>query len=262
LATAIYYGFTKWDIYSPAKWIGFRNYYTLLFNTDSVFHADFFNGMKNTLEFVLFSVPPLVILPFIIAVLLNYKVFGVKFFQSVFYIPGLFSVATVSLIWLWLLDGEFGFVNRVFGLSVAWSAKQPYTWVALAGMTVWWAIGNNMVIYLAGISSISASLYEAAGIDGAGELAKMFNITIPGLKHQFAYTFVLTTISSFNIFGQPYIFSKGGPVDSTKTTIMYIREYAFSSPPKAGMAVSMSVLLGVVICIFSLVQYYLLSRTE
>jgi multiple sugar transport system permease protein len=260
--TAIYYSFTKWNMYGPAEWVGFRNYHTLLFKTDSVYYKDFWNGMGNTFKFALFSVPPLIIFPFILAVLLNHKVKGTGFFQSVFYLPGLFSVATITLMWQWLLDGRFGAVNKFLGVHIPWAVEQPYTWIALIGMTVWWTIGGNMVIYLAGMSDISKSLYEAASIDGAGELKKTLYITMPGLKHQFSYTFVLTTIASFNVFGQTYMFSKGGPANSTKTVIMYIREYAFANPPVAGMAVAMSVLLGVVICLFSIIQYFLLSRTD
>lgn len=260
--TAIYYSFTKWNMLEPAQWVGLKNYHTLLFKTDSVYFKDFWNGMGNTLKFVLFSVPPLIMIPFILAVLLSYRVKGTGFFQSVFYLPGLFSVATVALMWQWLLDGRFGAVNKLFGLEIPWAVQQPYTWIALVGMTVWWTIGANMVIYLAGMSDISQSLYEAAAIDGSSELNKIFYITIPGLKHQFAYTFVLTTIASFNVFGQTFMFSKGGPANSTKTVIMYIREYAFSNPPVAGIAVAMSVILGAVICLFSIVQYYLVSRTD
>ncbi len=262
LASALYYSLTKWDLFTDPTFVGFKNYQTLLFNPDSVYYKAFWNGMGNTIKFVIFSVPPLVIIPFILAVLLNYKVKGSKLFQAIFYIPSLFSVATVALMWLWILDGEYGAVNRILGLHIAWSAELPYVWWALVGMTVWWLVGINMVIYIAAINGVGESMYEAASIDGASELQKTLYITIPSIKNQIMYIFVLTTISSFNVFGQPFMFSKGGPSESTKTVIMVIKEYAFMGKPAAGMAVAMSVIVGVIIMFFSILQYFVLAKEE
>ncbi len=260
LFSALYYSLTKWNLFNEPEFVGLNNYKTLLLNSDSVYYKAFWNGMGNTIKFVIFSVPPLVFVPFILAVLLNYKVKGSKLFQAIFYIPSLFSVATVALMWLWILDGEYGAVNKILGTSIAWSAEQPFVWYALVGMTVWWLVGINMVIYIAAINGVGESMFEAASIDGANEFQKIFFITIPTIKKQFMYIFVLTTISSFNVFGQPFLFSKGGPSESTKSVIMVIREYAFTGNPAAGMAVAMSVIVGVIIMFFSILQYFVVSR--
>lgn len=259
--SAIYYSFTKWNMMTPPQWVGTRNYYNILLNSSSSFFKQFYNGMGNTLFFVLISVPPLVVVPLFIAVLIHYKLRGSSFFQSVFYIPSLFSVATISLMWLWILDGRYGAVNRFLGLVIPWSSQQPYTWIALVLMTVWWTLGTNMVIYTAGMGGISASLYEAASIDGASEWRKFIHVTVPGLQNQLAYALVMTTIASFNIFGQTFMFSRGGPMNSTKTITMYIREFAFVTP-QAGISAAMAMVLGVVILVISILQYrYMESRT-
>ncbi|MEG1525764.1 MAG: sugar ABC transporter permease [Clostridia bacterium] len=257
--SAIYYSFTKWNMIKDPIWIGMRNYYNILLNSGSTYFTQFYNGMGNTLLFVLISVPPLVILPLFVSILLNYKMKGSSLFQSIFYLPSLFSVATIALMWLWILDGRYGAVNRFFNLNIAWANQQPYTWIAIVVMTVWWTLGVNMVIYVAGMGNISSSLYEAASIDGAGEWQKFRNVTLPGLKNQFAYTIVMTTIASFNIFGQTYMFSEGGPMMSTKTITMYIREYAFTNP-QAGISTAMSMMLGIVIFIISLFQYRYMDK--
>lgn len=259
--SAIYYSFTKWNMMTAPQWVGTRNYYNILFNSSSSFFKQFYNGMGNTLFFVLISVPPLVMVPLFIAVLIHYKLRGSSFFQSVFYIPSLFSVATISLMWLWILDGRYGAVNRFLGLVIPWASQQPYTWIALVLMTVWWTLGTNMVIYTAGMGGISASLYEAASIDGASEWHKFIHVTVPGLQNQLAYALVMTTIASFNIFGQTFMFSRGGPMNSTKTITMYIREFAFVTP-QAGISAAMAMVLGVVILAISILQYrYMESRT-
>lgn len=257
--SAIYYSFTKWNMMKDPEWIGLKNYYNILVNSSSTYFEQFYNGMGNTLFFVLISVPPLVVIPLFVSVLINYKLRGSAVFQSIFYVPSLFSVATISLMWLWILDGRYGAVNRFLGLTIPWASQQPYTWFALALMTVWWTLGTNMVIYVAGMGGISSSLYEAASIDGAGEWAKFVHISVPGLHNQLAYTLVMTTIASFNIFGQTFMFSKGGPMMSTKTITMYIREYAFVTP-QAGISTAMAMVLGLVILVISIFQYRYMEK--
>jgi multiple sugar transport system permease protein len=259
----IYISFTKWNIYTPPKWVGFRNYYEILFNHDSTYYMQLRNGLGNTLRFVLMSVPFCVIVPLFIAIALNTKTLGNKVFQSLFYLPNLLSISTVVLTWVFMFHRRLGPINNVFKIDINWFGTQPFTWTAIIIITVWWCIGGNLVIYLAALAGIRQDLYESASIDGANAVHKFFSITLPGLKHPLAYTLVLTTIAQFNIYGQPLMFSKGGPKATTHVMMMYIRELAFGSGQSiAGLASAMSVMLGLCILAVSTFQFILMRNND
>ncbi len=246
--------FTKWDLYSDPVWIGLENYQQILVNSESIFYEQFHNGLKNTFTFAVLVIPFCIIVPLLLAVMLNQKPKGHKFFQSVFYVPGLLSISAVMLMWNFMFNKTFGLVNNVTGLDVNWFTSFPFYWIALVGITVWWCIGSNMVIYQAAIASVSKDMYEAAKIDGAGPVKQFFAITLPSIKNQIIYTLVLTTIAQFNIYGQPLMFNSGGPNGANRVLMMYIQELAFGQGTSlAGMASAMAVMLG--LCIMCVVVF-------
>lgn len=259
----VYISFTKWNLLTSPQWVGFDNYKEILFNTESTFYTQFHNGIKNTTLFVLYSVPFCIIVPLMIALALNAKPAGRKFFQSLFYLPTLLSISSVILTWTFLFNRNLGPVNNVLKLQVNWYGQQPYTWIALVIITVWWFIGGNMVIYQAALADIPEQLYEAASLDGAGAIRKFISVTLPGIKNQLAYTIVITTIAQFNIYGQPLMFSKGGPRGSTHVLLMYIRQLAFGSGESlAGLASAMAVMLGLCILAVSVFQFILMRNRD
>ncbi|MGL4833673.1 MAG: carbohydrate ABC transporter permease, partial [Shewanella sp.] len=168
--TGVIISFTQWDLYSTPKWVGFDNYYQILVNSDSVFFEQFYNGLTNTFTFAVLAIPFCIIVPLILAVLLNSKPKGHKIFQSIFYVPGLLSISAVMLMWNFMFNKTFGLVNNVTGMDANWFTTYPLYWVALIGITVWWCIGSNMVIYQAAIANVSKDMYEAAQVDGAGPI--------------------------------------------------------------------------------------------
>lgn len=245
--------FTKWNLIGTPEWVGFKNYAEILSNSKSTFYIQFHNGLKNTLIFTLFSVPLCIIVPLLLAIALNTRTKGYKIFQSIFYVPTLFSISSVILAWGFLFNKNFGPINKFLGLSINWGGTQPYVWIAIITITVWWYIGGNMVIYQAALAGVPADLYEAASLDGAGSVSKFFKITLPSIKNQIAYTLVMTTIAQLNIYGQPLMFSKGGPAGSTSVLLMYIRQIAFGTGESiAGIASAMAVMLG--LCIIFVVS--------
>lgn len=258
----IYASFTQWNLMNAPEWVGLANYKTILFNTESTFHNQFFNGMKNTLLFVVLSVPLLVVIPLLIAVALEHKKVKMKgLMQSILYIPGLISVSAAALIWLLIFNKQLGISGNVFGSTVAWAANQPYAWIIILVMTVWGGVGGNMIIYRASIHGVAQDLYEAADIDGAGSIRKFFSITLPSIRFPLIFTFVMTTAGSFNVFAQPLMMTDGGPRQSTHVLMMYIRQLAFGNGESiAGMASAMAVLLGLVILVISALQYYVMNR--
>ena len=267
--TGIYAAFTNWDLFGSPKFTGFSNFYEILINKESTFYTQFHNGLGNTLQFVIYSVPACIIIPLLIAAALNTKISGHKFFQSIFYAPSLLSISAVVLTWVFMFNKNNGLINNILHLDKNWGGisrgggTQPYTWIALVIITVWWCIGQNLVIYLAALSGVSKDLVEAASIDGANAVQTFFNVTIPEIKNPLTYTVVITTIAQFNIFGQPFMFSSGGPNESTYVLIMYIRTLAFGSgEPQAGLASAMAVMLGLCILVISMFQYLFMREKK
>lgn len=251
----------KWDYLTAPTFVGFKNF-AALFNKDTIDYMEFWITFGNTLKFVIFSVPILIIIPLILATLLNTKIRGKNFFRALFYSPSVLSVSTVTLIWLWMLDTNAGLINyyiEKLGFDrVAWLTSLPWAWVALVGMTAWWVIGGNLILFLAGLQDIPESLYEAASIDGAGTWQKFRNITLPGLSRTTLFVTIMTTLGQFNVFGQPYMTTKGGPGTSTKVLLMYIRDVAFRQY-RMGSASAMAIMMGLFMITFSIIQFRLMK---
>ncbi len=258
----LYISFCKWNFLGTPQWVGFANYEEILFRFDSTYYRQFMNGLKNTFLAVLVNVPPSIVIPLILAVALNVKVKGSRFFQSVFYLPCLLSLSAVAIIWIQMLNKRFG-VPSIWGIETALTVEQPWAWVTIVLMSTWWGIGTNMVIYQAAIGGVPKELYESASIDGAGAIRRFCSITIPSIRFQLLYTIVMSTIAGFNIYGQPLMLTEGGPNGTTTVLIMEIRKLAFGTgQPIAGMASAMAICLGIVILVISALQFLLITRKE
>lgn len=259
----IYISFTKWDLFGSPEFVGLQNYKTILFDNNSTFYLQLRTGLANTFRFVLYSVPFAILVPLLLAVAIKAKPFGSKLFQAILYLPSLFSISSVVLAWQFMFHRRLGPINNIFGWNITWLGEQPYAWIALVVVTIWWYIGGNMIIYLAALAGIDQNLYEAARVDGANGWKQFFHITLPGMMRPLTYTIVLTTIAQFNIYGQPFMLTAGGPRDSTRVLLMYIRENAFGSGSSiAGISSAMAVILGLCIMAVSLVQLRILKVEE
>lgn len=259
----IYVSFTNWDLFGTPIFVGLDNYKMLLFEKGHTYNTYFWNGIKNTLIYVITSVPIGILVPLMFAGILNENPPGKRFMQAVLYFPSLLSVSTVVICWSWLFRTDVGVINHVIGIAVNWAGSQPFAWIAINILTIWWLVGGNMIIYLAGMSDISEELYESAEIDGASKWAQFRYITLPLIKPQIAVTLIFTIIGGYNVFGQTWMFNNGEPGESNKTILMYIRELAFGSGvSQSGIAATMAVVLGIIIIISSIVVNKLFNRGE
>lgn len=255
--------FTKWDMYNTPEFIGLGNYTKILFDSSSIYFDQFRAGLWHTILFVLIAVPLCVFVPLLIASLLNMKPYGHKVFQSVLYMPTLFSISAVMIIWSFLLSLSYGPFKSWFNLSFDLKSTQPWAWICIIGVTIWWCMGSNLVIYVAALSGVPQEQIEAADIDGAGVIVKFFKIIIPNIRFQLLFTTVTTIISQFNIYGQPLMLTGGGPNNSTKVLMMYIQENAFGTGiSNAGMSSAMAILMGLVIMLVSSIQFIMNRRSE
>ncbi|PAE17724.1 ABC transporter permease [Virgibacillus sp. 7505] len=259
----VYISFTKWDLFSSPEFVGLENYKMILFDAESSFSAQFYNGLENTFIFVLLTVPFCIIVPLLISLALSARPRLNKVFQSLFYLPSLFAISAVMIIWQFLFSVTYGTLANYLNITTNMLDNQPNAWIALVLVTVWWTIGGNMVIYLAALNGVPKDLMEAADLDGAGALKKFIKVTLPSIKYQILFTLVMTTIAQFNVYGQPLMLTGGGPSDSTHVLLMYIQQNAFGSGMSiAGISSAMAVLLGVCIMVVSAVQFYLLRDRD
>jgi multiple sugar transport system permease protein len=251
----------EWDYLLPEKpFVGLGNYRDLA-DPASAVYGFFWESMRATGIFTLASVPLLIAVPLGIALLLNRSFPGRTFFRAVYFAPYVLGVAVVGVLWRFVLDPNLGLLNHVLGSvglpgDTPWLTALPWAWISLVAMTVWWTMGFNAVIYLAGLQDIPRELYEAAEIDGAGIWQRFRNVTLPGLRPVLLFVVITTVLASANMFGQAYIVTQGAPGEETRTAIMYIAEEGLRSF-RMGNAAAMSTVLALLLALVSVVNFWL-----
>lgn len=253
-----------YDYLLPHKpWVGLRNY-TDLFTAGSRDGAYFWQSMRATGEFTLFSVPFLVVCPLGVALLLNRSFPGRSFFRAVFFTPYVLGVVTVGLLFRFILDPNIGLLNfslQSLGIhrAIPWTTDVPWAWISLVAMTLWWTLGFNAIIYLAGLQDIPRHLYEAARVDGASAWQSFRHVTLPGLRHVLTFVLTVTVLASANMFGQAYLLTKGAPGTTTQTAIMFIAKTGLAQY-RQGAAAAMSYILAIVLMLISVLNFRLVQR--
>ncbi|WP_083513561.1 carbohydrate ABC transporter permease [Curtobacterium luteum] len=231
---------------------GFANYAEMLGR------ADFWSSLWHTLQFTLYTTPPLVILAFVFAVLTNRMNRGQWFFRLAFFLPFILPSATISLIWVFIFTpatGLFASVQQALGITPgAGVLASPNTaMIGVAIATVWWTLGFNFVLYLAGLQEIPRELYEAAAVDGASSWQQIKSITLPLLGRTTTLVILLQIIASLKIFDQVYLMTNGGPGISTQVSLQLITGVGFTDN-RLGAASAASVLLFIVIVAIAVIR--------
>jgi multiple sugar transport system permease protein len=253
-----------YDYLLPGKpWVGLQNYIDL-FTSSSRDAEPFWKSMRATGIFTVLSVPFLLVCPLGVALLLNRAFPGRTFFRAIFFTPYVLGVAVVGVLFRFILEPTIGVVNYYLGLlglgTPAWTTSMPWAWVSLVGMTVWWTLGFNAIIYLAGLQDIPTDLYEAAEVDGANKWQQFWYVTLPGLRPVLLFVLTVTILASANMFGQSYLVTQGAPNQETRTAIMYIAQTGLREF-RQGAAASMGYILAAVLILISLLNFRLF-RTE
>jgi multiple sugar transport system permease protein len=247
------------------QFVGVDNY-TGLFDGSSPFADTFWLSMKATWLFTVLTVPLLLVLPLMVALVMNSKLKGRTFFRALYFAPYVLGVAVVAVLWRYLLDTQIGLVNHYLGLiglpdATPWLTALPWAWVSLIGVTVWWTLGFNAIIYLAALQDISPELYEAAEVDGASRWQRFTNVTLPGLRPVLLFVTSVTIIACVNMFGQSYLMTIGGPGTETRTAIYEIAETGLTAF-NSGDASAMSVIFTVFLAAVSLVVFWLFRERQ
>ncbi|TXR52672.1 carbohydrate ABC transporter permease [Quadrisphaera setariae] len=238
---------------------GFANY------AEMFGREDFWSSMWHTLQFTIYTTPPLVVLSFVIAVLANRVQRGQWFFRLAFFLPYVLPSATISLIWVYIFTPDTGlwpWLEQLVGLSpTAVLADPSLAMVGIAIATIWWTIGFNFVLYLAGLQDIPRELYEAAATDGATPWQQIRFITIPLLGRTTTLLVLLQIIASLKIFDQVYLMTQGGPGISTQVALTLIANVGFTDN-RIGAASAASVLLFIVIIVIAVARQLMERRSE
>lgn len=249
----VYYSFTGYNL-DVANWVGLKNYARLL--EDTTFHKAF----QNTCLYAFVSVLALTFLGFLAAALLNKGVRGVKWLRLLLIFPYATSMAAVSMIWLMMYDPNTGFLNKAFRLlgipGRSWLFDPSLALFCLIFVNIWKNIGYCMLIYLAGINSIPEDLYEAATVDGAGEMTRLFRITLPLVRSVAFFVLITTMVDAFKTFEQVQIMTRGDPLNATTTIVHQIYMYGFNEF-KMGYAAAMAVVLLVIVMILTFINFRL-----
>jgi ABC-type sugar transport system permease subunit len=244
---------------TDSQFLGLANYRELFGD------PDFWISLWHTVLFTLLSTPPLVLLSLIFALLANRAIPARWFFRLSFFAPWLLPSSVVALIWVWLYQPGFGLINSylvTLGLpEVAWLPDESVAMISVVIATVWWTLGFNFVLYLAGLQEIPQEIYDASAVDGAGPLSQVFWITIPLLARTTILIVTLQIFASLNVFDQIYVMNTSGGLNYTATRpiIQYIYEQGFTSY-RVGFASAMSYVFFLLVLVVGLAQFAVANR--
>jgi multiple sugar transport system permease protein len=244
--------FTRWNMVTPARWVGLGNY-VRIFTVDT----DFVQAIRVTTTWAAITLPLHLFLGLALSFLLNLKLRGMNVYRTLFYLPAVLPAVATSLLWVWVFNSEFGIVNWLLSqigiTGPKWFESRTWALPALMIMSLW-DIGGGAIIYLAGLQNIPPHLYEVAEIDGAGAWRKLLNITLPLLTPTIFFRLVMGLIASFQVFTTAYVVSQppGGPMRATLFYMLYLYETAFSYS-RMGYGSALAWILAVLILICTLV---------
>jgi ABC-type sugar transport system permease subunit len=242
---------TSYDLLSTPQWVGIQNYVDL--SQDELFRK----SLAVTLIFGLVSVPAILVLALVLAILLNAAIPAKAFFRSAYYLPSVISGVAVATLWKWLFNGEYGLINA--GLAAigidgpAWLTDERWALRALILMSLW-SFGATMLIYLAGLQGVPKELYEAAQVDGASRLKQHLHVTVPMLSSVTLFNLIMGIIGALQVFAEPLVLTKGGPNNATLLLSVYLYQNAFQYL-KMGYASAIAWVTFAIILVFTLLVF-------
>lgn len=260
---AFFISFTDMSLVGLADWskinfVSFDNYQEII--SDPVF----LKSIQNTIFYVVLGVPLVIVMSLGLALMINFgknKLFSA--FRMIFYTPAITNVVAVAVVFSYLYNPSFGFLNYLLSLvhlpAVPWLTDPTIAKISLIILGVWRAVGTNMLIFLAAIQGIPKELYEAASLDGASKKAQIFYIMIPSLRFSTFFVTVTTLIGWLQFFEEPFVMTNGGPLDSTTSVALFIYRNGFQFS-KFGYAAAGSFILFAVIILVTLFQFRMQKR--
>jgi multiple sugar transport system permease protein len=259
IGVALYLAFMQYDLTSreSIQYVGARNF------QEALKDDYFWQAMRATLAYVVLIIPSMLITALALALGLNAMTRGRDTVRALLFLPGMFNVAVAGILWQWFYNGEFGLFNfvlkRLGQEPIPWLSDKAHAMPSIVFMSLWWSVGGTSVVVLAALQQIPRQIFEAAALDGACGRALLGRIMLPLLKPVLLFVVITNTIGAFQVFGQPFLLTRGGPELSTRGLVQYIYETAFNNY-RLGYGAAMSWMLFGVIAVLALVQYRLLRR--
>ncbi len=255
----IYLSFHDWSLLNleAKEWVGFANF------ADLFKEQEFYQVVLNTGIFTVLTVALGIGLAFLLALWLNRKAKIYGIIQGTIFSPHIISLVSVSMLWMWMMDPQYGLLNAVLeavGLpAYTWLSDTKSALLSLVLVSVWKVVGYNTIVFIAGLQSIPRDIYEAAELDRASRLKTLYNITIPMLSPTIFFLLVINTISSFQVFDTIAIMTQGGPVNSTNMLVYYIYEQGMDFF-NGGIASAASVILLILVGVLTCIHFAFMSR--
>ncbi|PZE21103.1 carbohydrate ABC transporter permease [Paenibacillus xerothermodurans] len=256
LVYALSLSLMKWDGFGEKTFIGLGNFVIQ-------FHDEhFWKALINTAYYTVLVIPLSICLAMLVAIALN-KVKGKNVYRVFYFMPVVTSTVSVGVIWMWVLNGDFGILNEILkriGITgPKWLTDTEWVIPSIAMLSIWSGLGHNMVIFLAGLQGISSSYYEAAEIDGASGMQKFWHITLPLLSPTTFFITIMSIIGSFQVFDQAFVMTNGGPAKASYTLVFHIYDRAFINF-RMGESAAAAMILFAIILTFTLVQLKMSKR--
>ncbi len=255
---SLYYSLCHYDVLRIPEFIGLRNYKELFFSDDK-----FWISIWNTLFYTALRVPLGIIGSLLLAVLVNNAVKGIKFFRTVFFVPSIITGVILSVIWLWMLNPQYGLINTILTFlgikGPLWLINPDWSKPAIVLMSVWAIGGGRMLVFLAALQGIPEHLYEVVELDGGGWWSKFRYVTVPMISPILFLWSVLEVIFSLQVFVEAYIMTQGGPLNSTLFYNLYLYNKAFDDF-EMGYASAMAWILLIITLIITLIQFKLSKK--
>lgn len=254
MLVSFWWSFNEFDVITSPRFVGFQNYIEL-FTEDNLF----WKSIVNTFYYVGISLPLRLVGALFFAILLNQKLRGMAFYRTLYYLPSVTAGVAVSLVWTWVFEPTFGVLNNIlkmFGIQgPAWLGSPEWAMPAVIISGVW-QLGQQMLIFLAGLQSVSPQLYEAADLDGASAWQKARLITVPMISPIIFFNLVVGIIQSLQVFEKIYVMTQGGPLNATMVIVMYLYRKAFTFL-EMGYGSAIAWILFIVIFALTLLQFRL-----
>jgi len=251
LLFSFYLVFHSWDLITPPEYVGLKNFYFLMHDTD------FWQALLNTLIFLAIHIPAQVVFSIMIAMALAEKIVAKTFFRAAFFLPVIISGAVVTILWAKLYSTDTGIFNQLLGLAgiapVKWLTSTSLAMPSIAVMATWKNMGFYIVLFLAGLLNIPAHLYEVSKIEGTTRWQDFWHITLPLLRPTMLLVVVLSTFGAFSLFIEPYVMTGGGPLNSTMSVVLYMYKHAFLFQ-HMGYAATIGFALAAIILLVVLIQ--------
>jgi len=238
--------FSDWGIVGEIHFVGLENFRKFLSDRPA------WDAFIHTFYYALIIVPSVIVLAFLAALYVNEKLPGHTFARWAFYAPNVVSAPVIGLVWVWMLDTQYGIINQYFGLSIPWLTNQNWSIYGVSLASIWWDMGLAFILFLAGLQEVDPVLLEAASVDGVSRVQSLRFIVIPLLRRTFTLILTLQSISTFRIFSQVHVMTNGGPAGSSSSVVEYIYDYGIAKF-KLGYASTLSLLLFMLILSINLI---------